>query len=190
MRNQAGDQADDHFDSRLVFPQSFQKFEHQRLRQVGFRDFLFVFGWQGILSSLSISRSNSKISILQVNDDPVKIRDVINVSQITLKKDTPVLQLGAQYWAVRDSIVQTELIIIRALRFDVNVSPNTLPHSVSCLRILPSLTHTLKILSFFSTSYTTSHPYPIFSETRHLTSTQSQELRSLCCKIFSITPAY
>jgi hypothetical protein len=62
MWNQAGDQANDHFDSRFVFPQSFQKFEHQRLRQVGFRYFVFIFGWQGDRIP-SISRSNSKISI-------------------------------------------------------------------------------------------------------------------------------
>lgn len=65
------------------------------------------------------------------NDSAVNIRDVINVSQNTLRRDGSVLNLGSEYWAIRDSIVQTELYIMRALKFDVNVSATTLPHSVS-----------------------------------------------------------
>lgn len=63
----------------------------------------------------------------KLKDDPVKIRDVINVAHNTLNKGSTPLELGDEYWAMRDGIVQAELLITRMLKFDLNVVH---PHKV------------------------------------------------------------
>lgn len=57
----------------------------------------------------------------KIKDDPLKIRDVINVSHNTLHRGSPPLELGDEYWNMRDAIVQAELLIMRMLKFEVNV---------------------------------------------------------------------
>lgn len=57
----------------------------------------------------------------KMKDDPVKIRDVINVAHNTLNRNASPLDLGDEYWAMRDAIVQAELLISRMLKFDLNV---------------------------------------------------------------------
>lgn len=57
----------------------------------------------------------------KIKDDPVKIRDVINVSYSTLNRGTAPLDLGDEYWSMRDAIVQAELLIARTLKFDLNI---------------------------------------------------------------------
>ncbi|XP_018796085.1 PREDICTED: cyclin-related protein FAM58A [Bactrocera latifrons] len=57
----------------------------------------------------------------KIKDDPVKIRDVINITHNTLNRDTPPLELGDEYWSIRDAIVQAELLIARTLKFDLNI---------------------------------------------------------------------
>ncbi|XP_075165474.1 cyclin Q [Haematobia irritans] len=57
----------------------------------------------------------------KIKDDPVKIRDVINVAHITLNRDSSPLELGDEYWSMRDAIVQAELLIARTLKFDLNI---------------------------------------------------------------------
>lgn len=64
----------------------------------------------------------------KIKDDPIKIRDVINVAHNTLNKCSNPLELGDEYWAMRDGIVQAELLIARMLKFDLNVVH---PHKVS-----------------------------------------------------------
>lgn len=63
----------------------------------------------------------------KIKDDPVKIRDVINVSHSTLNRGAAPLELNEDYWAMRDGIVQAELLITRMLKFDLNVVH---PHKV------------------------------------------------------------
>ena len=50
-------------------------------------------------------------------DDPLKIRDLINVVYRTLNRDSDVLELGEDYWNHRDSIVQAELLVMRLISF-------------------------------------------------------------------------
>ncbi|KAE8746674.1 hypothetical protein FOCC_FOCC006658 [Frankliniella occidentalis] len=52
-------------------------------------------------------------------DDPLKLRDVMNVSHNTLNRNAPPLELNSDYWNLRDSIVQAELLLMRMLRFEV-----------------------------------------------------------------------
>lgn len=51
----------------------------------------------------------------------MKIRDVINVAHSTLNRGSNPLDLGDEYWAMRDGIVQAELLITRMLKFDFSV---------------------------------------------------------------------
>ncbi|XP_059614006.1 cyclin-Q [Phlebotomus argentipes] len=56
----------------------------------------------------------------KLKDDPVKIRDVINVTHNTLNRGATPLELDDEYWAMRDAIVQAELLITRMLKFDLS----------------------------------------------------------------------
>lgn len=62
------------------------------------------------------------------DDDTVKIRDVINVAYSTLNRGSAPLDLNDEYWAMRDAIVQAELLITRTLSFDLNIE---LAHKVT-----------------------------------------------------------
>lgn len=66
----------------------------------------------------------------KVNEDPVRLKDIINVSQTTLDKEEALNNLGNDSWilSIRDTIVQCELFIMRVLHFDPSVK---LPHPVS-----------------------------------------------------------
>ncbi|XP_067004400.1 cyclin-Q isoform X2 [Anabrus simplex] len=57
----------------------------------------------------------------KVKDDPLKIRDVINVTHNTLNRGAAPLELGDEYWNMRDAIVQAELLIMRMLKFEVTL---------------------------------------------------------------------
>ncbi|XP_037946450.1 cyclin-Q [Teleopsis dalmanni] len=57
---------------------------------------------------------------VKIKDEPIKIRDVINVAHSTLNRGAPPLELGDEYWSMRDAIVQAELLIARTLKFDLN----------------------------------------------------------------------
>lgn len=63
----------------------------------------------------------------KVNEDPIRLKDVINVSQVTLDRESSLNELGNDAWilSIRDTIVQTELFIMRVLHFDPSVK---LPH--------------------------------------------------------------
>lgn len=69
----------------------------------------------------------------KTNEDPIRLKDIINVSQVTLDKEGTLNELGNDSWIVsmRDSIVQCELFIMRVLHFDPSVK---LPHPVSFMR--------------------------------------------------------
>ncbi|XP_057327297.1 cyclin-Q isoform X1 [Microplitis mediator] len=55
----------------------------------------------------------------KIKDDGLKIRDVMNVSSNTLHRGSQPLELGDQYWSIRDAIIQAELLIMRTLKFQV-----------------------------------------------------------------------
>jgi len=57
----------------------------------------------------------------KIESQLLKIRDVINVARVTLHRNSTPLDLGEAYWAARDSIVQTELLLIRILSFDLTI---------------------------------------------------------------------
>lgn len=63
----------------------------------------------------------------KIKHDAVKIRDVINVAHNTMNRNSSPLELGDEYWAMRDAIVQAELLITRMLNFDLSVVH---PHKV------------------------------------------------------------
>lgn len=50
-------------------------------------------------------------------DEPIKIRDLINVIHKTLNREADVLDLTDEYWSYRDSIVQAELLAMRMINF-------------------------------------------------------------------------
>lgn len=66
----------------------------------------------------------------KMKDNNLKIRDVMNVSYSTLHRGAAPLELGDQYWAMRDAIVQAELLIMRMLKFQVMPEH---PHRVNLL---------------------------------------------------------
>lgn len=55
----------------------------------------------------------------KIKDHPVKIRDVINVAYSTINRGSQPLELGDEYWSMRDTIVQAELFITRILKFEM-----------------------------------------------------------------------
>ncbi|XP_004709060.2 cyclin-Q-like [Echinops telfairi] len=56
----------------------------------------------------------------KVEEQHLRMRDIINVSNRYLRSGSESLELDARYWALRDSIVQCELLILRVLRFQVS----------------------------------------------------------------------
>ena len=55
----------------------------------------------------------------KVEDDYIRLRDLINVSLTTLKgtKDPP--ELDSEYYATREAIVEAELFLLRMINFKV-----------------------------------------------------------------------
>lgn len=56
----------------------------------------------------------------KIKDDPLKVRDVINVSYNTLYRTSSPLELSDHYWAMRDAILQAELLIMRMIQFQLS----------------------------------------------------------------------
>jgi len=55
----------------------------------------------------------------KIEEDHKKIRDVINVCYRVRHKEKPALDIGSTYWALRDSLTQCELLLMRILQFRV-----------------------------------------------------------------------
>lgn len=53
----------------------------------------------------------------KIEEEELKIRNVINVCYRTFYHDRPPLELDDTFWALRQSIIQTELVIVRVLSF-------------------------------------------------------------------------
>ncbi|KAK7584103.1 hypothetical protein V9T40_005066 [Parthenolecanium corni] len=58
----------------------------------------------------------------KLNNVTLKLRDVINVAHNTLIRSSSPLELSEKYWAMRDAIVQAELLIMRMIKFKLNIS--------------------------------------------------------------------
>lgn len=73
----------------------------------------------------------------KLRNTDVKIRDIINVSNCTLFRGSEPLDLTDKYWAMRDAIVQAELLIMRMIKFQLSIPD---PFKVGCtfFRILIS----------------------------------------------------
>ncbi|CAH1784858.1 unnamed protein product [Owenia fusiformis] len=55
----------------------------------------------------------------KIEEEHLKLRDVINVCYRTLNKDEPPLEIGETYWTLRDGVVNFELFMMRVLKFQV-----------------------------------------------------------------------
>lgn len=55
----------------------------------------------------------------KVNEDPIRLKDVINVTQVTLDRDEWQNEVANDGWLlrIRDTIIQCEMFIIRVLHF-------------------------------------------------------------------------
>lgn len=56
----------------------------------------------------------------KVKDEPVSIRDLVSVVHCTLNRTIEPPEKDSDFWLIRDSIVQAELLITRMLKFDMN----------------------------------------------------------------------
>jgi len=64
----------------------------------------------------------------KVQDETIRLRDLINVCYHTLHRDAAPLRLAEDYWNFRDSIVHAEMLIMRFVKFDTTVDH---PHNVT-----------------------------------------------------------
>lgn len=62
----------------------------------------------------------------------MRLRDVINCFHRTLHPDRDPLRVNAEYDALKASVVQLELILLRDCSFEV---PSGMPFSVSCCAV-------------------------------------------------------
>ncbi|KAJ8260390.1 hypothetical protein GJAV_G00181550 [Gymnothorax javanicus] len=56
----------------------------------------------------------------KVEEQHLRTRDIINVCHRYMHADSEPLELNSQFWELRDSVVQTELLILRQLNFQVS----------------------------------------------------------------------
>ncbi|XP_022110056.1 cyclin-related protein FAM58A-like [Acanthaster planci] len=61
----------------------------------------------------------------KVEEQHVKLRDIINVCYRILHREEAPLEVGKKYWDLRESVINCELLLIRMLKFNPKV---TLPH--------------------------------------------------------------
>lgn len=63
----------------------------------------------------------------KTRESPRQLRDVVNVGYRLMHPQKPPLSVGTLYEALRESVVQCELILLRHLQFDSTFNP---PHKV------------------------------------------------------------
>lgn len=61
----------------------------------------------------------------KARDEPLRLRDVVNVSYGAVNRGTGPLELGEEYWSWRGALAQAELLVLRSLAFSLD-SPQ--PH--------------------------------------------------------------
>jgi hypothetical protein len=64
----------------------------------------------------------------KIEEEKIKLRDIINISYRTLHPDFEPLELDETYRLLRESVVQTELLIARKLAFKLEFEH---PHKVN-----------------------------------------------------------
>lgn len=74
----------------------------------------------------------------KVEEQHVKLRDIINVCYRILHKEETPLEVGKQYWELRDSLVNCELLLVRMLKYNPKIGD--LPHKY-LVHYLKSLSH-------------------------------------------------
>ena len=77
----------------------------------------------------------------KVEEEHVKLRDIVNVCYRTLHPKEPPLEICDKYWQLRNSITQCELLLVRVLEFKLNFDH---PHKY-LLNYLESLHHWLPL---------------------------------------------
>ncbi|XP_076357183.1 cyclin-Q-like isoform X3 [Tachypleus tridentatus] len=65
----------------------------------------------------------------KVEENHLKIRDIVNVFHKAVHPQLEPLDLADEYWLLRDSIVQCELLLLRVMKFQVSVDH---PHRTFC----------------------------------------------------------
>lgn len=68
----------------------------------------------------------------KVEEQHLRTRDIINVSNRYFHPGSEPLELDSRFWALRDSIVQCELLVLRVLRFQVSFQH---PHKIYTMDI-------------------------------------------------------
>lgn len=94
----------------------------------------------------------------KVNDETIRLRDLINVCYHTLHRDAAPLRLAEEYWNFRDSIVHAEMLTMRLLKFDTTFDH---PHNVIKLISLAVISKTFDdvfLILFYSIFYITFRP--------------------------------
>uniref|UniRef100_A0A8D2HM68 Cyclin Q n=1 Tax=Urocitellus parryii TaxID=9999 RepID=A0A8D2HM68_UROPR len=72
----------------------------------------------------------------KVEEQHLRTRDIINVSNRYFNPSSEPLELDSRFWELRDSIVQCELLMLRVLRFQVSFQH---PHKPSGVLSQPTL---------------------------------------------------
>lgn len=85
-------------------------------------------------------------------DEPVKIRDLINVVHRTLNRDPEILDLSEEYWNYRDSIVQAELLTMRMINFKT-INPDIHLVCLSYSKFTPDICYKKIVLSQYMLNY-------------------------------------
>ncbi|XP_059153868.1 cyclin-Q-like isoform X2 [Physella acuta] len=65
----------------------------------------------------------------KIEEENVRIRDIVNVCYRTLHKNKAPLEIGDKFWALRESVASCELYLLRALQFKVVFDH---PHKYLC----------------------------------------------------------
>lgn len=73
----------------------------------------------------------------KVEEQNIKLRDIINICYRTLHPDKEILNIDDKYWSIRKSVIQIELLIVRCLEFKLDFE---YPHKY-LLVYLDSLRH-------------------------------------------------
>lgn len=71
----------------------------------------------------------------KIEEERIKLRDIINVCYRTLHTDLEPLDLNEKYRLIRESVTQTELLIARKLAFKLEFDH---PHKVAIISYLSS----------------------------------------------------
>ncbi len=56
----------------------------------------------------------------KIEEEHLKLRDIVNVCYNTLHKDKPPLEIDQTYWSLRNSVITCELLLARVLGFNFN----------------------------------------------------------------------